>query len=68
MEDAFLTGSSGQLVGDSSDVDMLIGVTKQIVATATPRKIKSSATFLALQETMKEKIVSDINIYYKGFK
>lgn len=44
---------------EDSDVDMLIGVAKQIAASSSgPKKIKSSATFLAMQESVKEKIVS----------
>lgn len=55
--------SSNTLV--DSDMDMLIGVAKHIAATSPlPKRVKSSLTFLAMQESIKEKIVSIVYLKY----
>lgn len=49
-----------------SDLEMIVGVAKTIAssvtAAGTPRKIKTSTTYLAMQESVKEKAVSTYHV------
>lgn len=45
-------------VQPTSDLDMLVGITRHIAGLAEPKKhVKSSTTQLIMQETLKEKMV-----------
>lgn len=57
MDENLIPSSNQMLV--ESDIEMLVGVAKHIASTSpVPKRVRSSATFLAIQESVKEKSVS----------